>query len=60
MLLKRLLSGIEYSVAAGDIDGVDISRVASVLEPNYGAQSVSVFAKIMFGLVIDPESLKGL
>lgn len=27
MLLKRLLSGIEYSVAAGDIDGVDISRV---------------------------------
>ena len=27
MLLKRLLSGIEYSVAAGDIDGVDTSRV---------------------------------
>ncbi len=42
------------------IDRVDISRVASVLEPNYGAQSVSVFAKIMFGLKIDPASFKGL
>ncbi len=27
MLLKRLLSGIEYSVAAGNTEGVDISRI---------------------------------